>query len=332
MISSAILIWGDSYIPQASLVFKHLLKLGVVSNIYVVDAKNFSSRQLAPIESDTYQKLTTSNDDIVSVIEKVDVVYFGGSPASYQEFMRVSNKIFITGFPGVQGEDFYEGVLARKKVDILLINNKSDLNRFNLLKRDFEISSKPVLYGYSFVALMKKKSKYIENDILFVDQKGIFSYREIFYILRKLRYLVKSGYRVSVQPRSIGSEISIHEGKGVASFLSLFNIIFRAKIRTSRVPVSVAIECSKVVVSISSTALIQANNIAHVACVSDFGIKKRLLNTVFVGAGIFRLFSEIEELLRGSELQLGEGAPVFDSNLAGNAYENLRKAILPLLK
>ena len=212
----------------------------------------------------------------------------------------VQRPVLVTGWVGVIFDKLLAGYLDRAPCDVVAVNSTEDLRKFENTAKQLGIPiDNLVLTGLPLLAATAKKQRSCDiRKVLFADQPTVPSRKtERYFIYKKINEyaLLHPNREVILKPRHRLSEDTLHKIKYHPELL-LKDTKLARNFRIDYTPISEIIESVDLLVTISSTAALEALSVGtKVAFPLDLGLNERFGNHIFLNSGLLRTFSQINK-------------------------------------
>jgi len=304
----------DSFLNTGISLIKELDIVNVDIYIRISTENQLSTRQIDLILQNKYSYNTfwlNNFENIQFEIYDLIIISAGNSFSDYfllyfhnlKKTLKLKT-VTLTLFPGIIFGDI-DSITSRINSDIILCNNKSDLEIAQGLKKIYNLNIELINYG--LVSLQKYKLNDTRKNIYFFDQVKIPDSKDTrMNILKKLIHLAQTFPKKNfyIKSRVKTSEKTVHQNK--YPYEELFEE-YKEKFST---PINFGFsyetveECFKQMelgITMSSTVAFEAvHNELSVVLLTDFGIKKDYYNQFFLNSNLMVSFQEIELLLEKS--------------------------------
>jgi hypothetical protein len=200
--------------------------------------------------------------------------------------------VIVTGLPGISIPATRKALAFRRQADLFVLHSRREIAEFTRLSREYGWTHRFALATLPFV---ERRTGPLGDDLVFAAQAVVPRERED--RRRLLEVLIASAEadpsrRVVIKLRAVAGEQQTHRED--ASYPELLEEL-RAAGRTiptnlvvSTLPMSTALDTAQGLMTVSSTAAIEA--IARsipVIALDIFGVTDKLINPVFEGSGLF---------------------------------------------
>ena len=196
--------------------------------------------------------------------------------------------VIVTGLPGISIPATRKALAFRRQADLFVLHSRREIREFTVMSREYGWTHRFALATLPFV---EERTGAVGTDLVFAAQAvvpPVFDDR-----MRVLELLIAAARadparRVVVKVRGLAGERQTHDEQ-----LSYPDLLGRAvdvpaNLIVSSAPMSAALDAAQGVMTVSSTAAIEA--IARgipVIALDIFGVTGKLINTVFEGSGLF---------------------------------------------
>jgi hypothetical protein len=200
--------------------------------------------------------------------------------------------VLVSGLPGISIPATRKALVFRHQADLFVVHSRRELLEFAELSRELGMSHRFALDTLPFAQPSRPTSG---TDLVFAAQAIVPEQRS--ERMRVARLLIDAALsdpsrRVVVKVRGLAGEHQTHaERDGYPELLDELRssgVRVPANLIVSAEPMSVALDRAEGLVTVSSTAAIEA--IARrvpVIALDTFGVSDELINTVFVGSALF---------------------------------------------
>ncbi|QIG40861.1 hypothetical protein G5T42_16415 [Microbacterium sp. 4R-513] len=206
----------------------------------------------------------------------------------------VPRPVIVSGLPGISTPATRKALVYRTQCDLFVLHSRREVREFDALARSRGFSQRFALTRLPFAADRRAAGSHparTGTDLVFAAQAIVPRERED--RLRIARLLVRSAEaqpsrRVVLKLRASAGEHQTHaEHDALTELVESLgpvppNLVFSTE------PMSAALETAEGLVTVSSTAAIEA--VARgipVIALDTFGVSRRLINEVFVDSGLF---------------------------------------------
>ena len=200
--------------------------------------------------------------------------------------------VIVTGLPGISIPATRKALAFRRQADLFVLHSRREIREFTRLSREHGWTHRFALATLPFV---ETRTGPRGDDLVFAAQAVV--PRERADRERLLAILIdaaraRPASRVVIKVRGVTGERQTHDEH--ASFPELLDELrasgaeVPANLVVSTAPMSVALDTAQGLMTVSSTALIEA--IARgipVIALDTFGVSDKLINPVFAGSGLF---------------------------------------------
>lgn len=195
--------------------------------------------------------------------------------------------VAVSGLPGISIPTTRKALLYRRQADLVVLHSRREVREFGRLARAKGWDHRFGLATLPFASRRPARG----TDLVFAAQAIVPAPREDrIVVARMLRdaALADPGRRVVVKVRALPGEKQTHpEQDGYPDLLSTLGSV-PGNLVVSAVPMASALDTAEGLVTVSSTAAIEAlaRGIPVIA-LDTFGVRRSLINPVFVGSGLF---------------------------------------------
>ena len=196
--------------------------------------------------------------------------------------------VIVTGLPGISIPATRKALAFRRQADLFVLHSKREIREFTQLSREYGWTHRFALATLPFV---EERTGANGTDLVFAAQAVV--PRTLDDRTRVLETLLAAARadpsrRVVIKVRGVAGERQTHEEH--LSYPELLEQVgdVPANLVVSSAPMSAALDEAEGLMTVSSTAAIEA--IARgipVITLDTFGVSGKLINTVFEGSGLF---------------------------------------------
>jgi hypothetical protein len=196
--------------------------------------------------------------------------------------------VIVTGLPGISIPATRKALAFRRQADLFVLHSRREVSEFTLMSREYGWTHRFALATLPFV---EQRTGARGTDLVFAAQAVV--PRALEDRLRVLELLISAAredpaQRVVIKVRGLVGEPQTHDED--ASYPELLEqaVDAPANLVVSTAPMSAALDEAQGLVTVSSTAAIEA--IARgipVIALDIFGVTAKLINPVFEGSGLF---------------------------------------------
>ncbi|MEO6532762.1 MAG: DUF6716 putative glycosyltransferase [Pseudolysinimonas sp.] len=196
--------------------------------------------------------------------------------------------VIVTGLPGISIPATRKALAFRRQADLFVLHSRREVREFTLMSREYGWTHRFALATLPFV---EQRTGATGTDLVFAAQALVPPLIED--RMRVLELLIATAraqpdHRVVIKVRGLAGERQTHDE--VASYPDLLERVADApaNLVVSTAPMSTALDAAQGVMTVSSTAAIEA--IARgipVIALDIFGVTPKLINPVFEGSGLF---------------------------------------------
>ncbi|HEY4153111.1 MAG TPA: DUF6716 putative glycosyltransferase, partial [Pseudolysinimonas sp.] len=196
--------------------------------------------------------------------------------------------VIVTGLPGISIPATRKALAFRRQADLFVLHSRREVREFTLMSREYGWTHRFALATLPFV---EERTGATGTDLVFAAQAVV--PRTLEERLRVLQLLIAAArarpeHRVVIKVRGLAGEPQTHdEQESYPELLGQFADI-PANLVVSTAPMSAALDEAQGLMTVSSTAAIEA--IARgipVIALDVFGVTAKLINPVFEGSGLF---------------------------------------------
>ena len=208
--------------------------------------------------------------------------------------------LVVTGYVGVVYEKIAEGLLMRAGADLIAANSPADLDRFRSVLNGAGVDPRCLaLTRLPFLGDPGKHEPGGRYTVTFAGQPGVPSSRaHRRYLIERLAEHARThpGRDVLVKLRSLPGERVTHvETFPYEEFLRGLGSARPANLRTSVADMGEVLERTNLLVTVSSTAAVEAiHRGVPTAVLTDFGVRETLGNAYFLGSGCLTSFDDLD--------------------------------------
>jgi hypothetical protein len=196
--------------------------------------------------------------------------------------------VIVTGLPGISIPATRKALAFRRQADLFVLHSRREIREFTLMSREYGWTHRFALATLPFV---EQRTGATGTDLVFAAQAVV--PRTIDDRTRVLEVLLAAARadpsrRVVIKVRGLAGERQTHDEQLSYPELLENRVDVPANLVVSSAPMSAALDRAEGVMTVSSTAAIEA--IARgipVIALDIFGVTGRLINTVFEGSGLF---------------------------------------------
>ena len=196
--------------------------------------------------------------------------------------------VIVTGLPGISIPATRKALAFRRQADLFVLHSRREIREFTLMSREYGWTHRFALATLPFV---EERTGANGTDLVFAAQAVV--PRTLDDRTRVLELLIAAARaqperRVVIKVRGLAGERQTHDEH--ASYPELLEQVedVPANLVVSSAPMSAALDEAQGLMTVSSTAAIEA--IARgipLITLDVFGMTSRLINTVFEGSGLF---------------------------------------------
>jgi len=196
--------------------------------------------------------------------------------------------VIVTGLPGISIPATRKALAFRRQADLFVLHSRREIREFTQLSREYGWTHR---FALSTLPFLQELTGASGTDLVFAAQAVV--PRSLDDRGRVLEVLIAAARarpdrRVVIKVRGLAGEPQTHDEH--ASYPELLEQIgdAPANLVVSRAPMSTALDDAEGLVTVSSTAAIEA--VARgipVIALDSFGVGAHLINPVFVGSGLF---------------------------------------------
>ena len=196
--------------------------------------------------------------------------------------------VIVTGLPGISIPATRKALAFRRQADLFVLHSRREIREFTLMSREYGWTHRFALATLPFV---EERTGATGDDLVFAAQAVV--PRVLDDRMRVLELLLAAARadpsrRVVIKVRALAGERQTHDEH--ASYPELLEQVadVPANLVVSTAPMSAALDEAQGLMTVSSTAAIEA--IARgipVIALDTFGVTARLINPVFEGSGLF---------------------------------------------
>ncbi|CAN5420507.1 hypothetical protein BH10ACT6_BH10ACT6_03890 [soil metagenome] len=200
--------------------------------------------------------------------------------------------VIVTGLPGISIPATRKALAFRRQADLFVLHSRREIREFTRLSREHGWTHRFALATLPFV---EERTGAIGDELVFAAQAVVPRAREdrerlLGILLDAAR--ADASRRVVIKVRAVAGERQTHDED--ASFPELLEearaagIDIPPNLVVSTAPMSLALDSAQGLLTVSSTAAIEAiaRGIPMIA-LDSFGVSDQLINTVFEGSGLF---------------------------------------------
>jgi hypothetical protein len=196
--------------------------------------------------------------------------------------------VIVTGLPGISIPATRKALAFRRQADLFVLHSKREIREFTQLSREYGWTHRFALATLPFV---EDRTGAKGTDLVFAAQAVV--PKTIDDRTRVLELLIAAARadpsrRVVIKVRGLAGEPQTHDDDLSYPELLEQAVDVPANLSVSSAPMSAALDDAQGLMTVSSTAAIEA--IARgipVITLDHFGVSGRLINTVFEGSGLF---------------------------------------------
>lgn len=196
--------------------------------------------------------------------------------------------VIVTGLPGISIPATRKALAFRRQADLFVLHSRREIREFTMMSRKYGWAHRFALATLPFV---EERTGAVGTDLVFAAQAVVPS--TIDDRARVLELLIAAARadpsrRVVIKVRGLAGERQTHDEQLSYPDLLEQAVDVPANLVVSSVPMSAALDAAQGVMTVSSTAAIEA--IARgipVITLDIFGVTGKLINTVFEGSGLF---------------------------------------------
>jgi len=196
--------------------------------------------------------------------------------------------VIVTGLPGISIPATRKALAFRRQADLFVLHSRREIREFTAMSREYGWTHRFALATLPFV---EERTGAVGTDLVFAAQAVVPSTLDD--RMRVLELLIAAARaepsrRVVIKVRGLAGERQTHDEQ--LSYPDLLGqaVDVPANLVVSSAPMSAALDEAQGVMTVSSTAAIEA--IARsipVIALDIFGVTGKLINTVFEGSGLF---------------------------------------------
>jgi hypothetical protein len=301
----------DSFLRTGYTVAKTINNAKIEIKIRLSTSNQLSKAQLESIIEDkniqysffhlnSYEDIDLNNYDIIII--SAGNSFHENFFKYYYESKHINRKniVTITLFAGVIFGD-NDSIVSRIQSDILLCNNRMDLDVARNIKNHYNLKTKVFLYGFPVIKKIDNVKK--ENIYFFEQVKMPATYEDRMYLIMKLIEFAFANpkEKIFIKPRVPISEKTIHKNKFPLEKI-MEDYAQKYKIPSNLFfiydEVTKCLSQAKLVLTISSTVAFESMyNCIPTAIISDFGLKNSLANYHFLDSGCMLKFNELNNTI-----------------------------------
>ncbi|GAB2452202.1 hypothetical protein HD599_002568 [Conyzicola lurida] len=245
-------------------------------------------------------ELRSLTERVAAQLPDVVIVAMRGPAASV--VMRVladlpHRPVLVSGLPGISIPATWKALFYRGQADLMVLHSKQEIREFTVVgaKRGWNHT-----LGLATLPFMSDRTAADGRDIVFAVQSIVpdaLADRErvLDILLATARH--NPDHRVVIKVRALGAEQQTHaEAHSYPDLLAARSDV-PSNIVVAAGPMAAALDTARALVTVSSTAVIEA--VARhipVRVIDEFGVSPELINTVFVGSGLFGSGEAIRQL------------------------------------
>lgn len=196
--------------------------------------------------------------------------------------------VIVTGLPGISIPATRKALAFRRQADLFVLHSRREIREFTVMSREYGWTHRFALATLPFV---EERTGAVGTDLVFAAQAVVPP--TIVDRMRVLELLIAAARadpsrRVVIKVRGLAGERQTHDEQLSYPDLLEQAVDVPANLVVSSVPMSAALDAAQGVMTVSSTAAIEA--IARgipVITLDIFGVTGKLINTVFEGSGLF---------------------------------------------
>jgi hypothetical protein len=196
--------------------------------------------------------------------------------------------VIVTGLPGISIPATRKALAFRRQADLFVLHSRREIREFTLMSREYGWTHRFALATLPFV---EERTGATGSDLVFAAQAVV--PRTIDDRTRVLELLIAAARadpsrRVVIKVRGVAGERQTHDEQLSYPELLEAAVDVPANLVVSSAPMSTALDEAQGLMTVSSTAAIEA--IARgipVITLDIFGMTGKLINTVFEGSGLF---------------------------------------------
>jgi hypothetical protein len=234
--------------------------------------------------------------------ERPDVVIVAMRGPAASVVMRLladlpNRPVLVSGLPGISIPATWKALFYRGQADLMVLHSKQEIREFAIVgaKRGWNHR-----LGLATLPFMTDRSGANGTDIVFAVQSivpdALADRQQVLDILiATARH--NPDHRVVIKVRALGDEQQTHaEAHSYPDLLAVRDDV-PPNIVVAAGPMAAALDNARALVTVSSTAVIEA--VARhipVRVIDEFGVSPELINPVFVGSGLFGSGEAIRQL------------------------------------
>jgi len=196
--------------------------------------------------------------------------------------------VIVTGLPGISIPATRKALAFRRQADLFVLHSRREIREFTAMSREYGWTHRFALATLPFV---EERTGAVGTDLVFAAQAVVPSTLDD--RMRVLELLIAAARaepsrRVVIKVRGLAGERQTHDEQLSYPDLLEQAIDIPANLVVSSAPMSAALDEAQGLMTVSSTAAIEA--IARgipVIALDSFGVTGKLINTVFEGSGLF---------------------------------------------
>ena len=196
--------------------------------------------------------------------------------------------VIVTGLPGISVPATRKALAFRRQADLFVLHSRREIREFTAMSREYGWTHRFALATLPFV---EERTGAVGTDLVFAAQAVVPSTLDD--RMRVLELLIAAARaepsrRVVIKVRGLAGERQTHDEQLSYPDLLEQAIDIPANLVVSSAPMSAALDEAQGLMTVSSTAAIEA--IARgipVIALDIFGVTGKLINTVFEGSGLF---------------------------------------------
>jgi hypothetical protein len=197
--------------------------------------------------------------------------------------------VIVTGMPGISIPATYLALYYRAQTDLLLLHSAQEIRAFQQLAADNGLDQRFALANLAFLPAPRSAAR--GDDVVFAAQAKVpAELEDRVLLLERLADVARRrpDRRVVLKLRGLAGEPQTHAERYPFDTLLAGLADAPPNLVVSTAPMSDALARASVLATVSSTAAIEAIAMrVPVVLLDDFGVCDALINSVFVGSGLF---------------------------------------------
>jgi hypothetical protein len=239
--------------------------------------------------------------------------------------------VIVSGLPGISIPATRKALMYRQQADLMVLHSRREIREFTALAAGNGWDQRFALATLPFVE-QRDASDAPGTDLVFAAQAVVPPDRgDRLRVARLLHYAAAAhpDRRVVVKVRAVKGERQTHdELDGYPELLAELGRL-PGNLVVSSEPMSVALDSAEGLVTISSTAAIEAIARGNpVIALDTFGVSDALINPVFVGSGVLAG----EAAVIGREFRMPDAGWFADNYFHGGEHDDLIRVVTRLVR